>query len=92
MNFAAGFSYAEAFVEGLKRCGRDLTREKLVAEMEKIQNFQGSMSKVSYAPFNPNDPLCRLGTNSVWIGQATADAKMKVLSGWIETEFIPMGE
>jgi ABC-type branched-subunit amino acid transport system substrate-binding protein len=90
MTFGAGFSYVEPFVEALKRCGRELTREKLVAEMEKLQDFQGSMSSVSYAPFKPNDPSCRLGTTSVWIGQATADAKMKILTGWIQTEYIPM--
>ena len=41
MTFAAGIGYVEPFVEALKRVGRDLTREKLVAEMEKIQEFPG---------------------------------------------------
>ncbi|MBW2296244.1 MAG: ABC transporter substrate-binding protein, partial [Deltaproteobacteria bacterium] len=88
--YGAGISYTEPFVEALKRCGRDLTREKLVAEMEKLQNFQGSMSPISYAPFKPNDPSCRLGATSVWLGKATADAKTEILSGWIKTEYIPM--
>jgi branched-chain amino acid transport system substrate-binding protein len=88
--FAAGFSYVEPFVEALKRCGRDLTREKLVAELEKMQNFKGSMSTINYAPFDPNDPLSRLGTSSVWVGQATADGKAKILTGWIKTKYIPM--
>jgi len=92
LTFEAGISYVEPFVEALKNCGRDLTREKLVAEMEKLQHFQGTMSEVSYAPFKADDPLCRVGTRSVWIGQATADAKTKVLTGWIETEYIPMGK
>ena len=77
--FVAGFAFAEPFVEGLKRCGRDLTREKLVAEMEKIQNFSGIAGQVSYAPFDPNDPLCRLGPSEVFLAacQATADVKPK---------------
>ncbi len=32
LNFAVGMGLLEPFVEALKRCGRDLTREKLVAE------------------------------------------------------------
>jgi len=85
----AGFAFAEPFVEGLKRAGRDLTREKLVAEMEKIQNFRGIMGPVNYAPFDPNDPMCRLGTSAVWLGQATADAKTKILTYWTPTDYIP---
>ena len=90
LTFGAGISYAEPFVEALKRSGRDLTREKLVAELEKMQNFQGSMSAVSYAPFKANDPTCRLGTSTIWVGQATADAKSKILTGWIKTKYVPM--
>jgi len=92
LTFSAGIAYAEPFVEALKRVGRDLTREKLVAEMEKIQNFRGIMGPVSYAPFDPNDPTCRLGTSAVWLGQATADAKTKILSYWTPTDYIPMSK
>jgi ABC-type branched-subunit amino acid transport system substrate-binding protein len=90
LTFAAGIAYTEPFVEALKRCGPNLTREKLVAEMEKIKDFQGIMGKINYAPFNPNDPSCRIGSSAVFIGQATADAKLKVLTDWIETEYIPI--
>jgi len=90
--FLAGFSFAEPFVEGLKRCGRDLTREKLVAEMEKIQNFRGTLGPVNYAPFDPNDPLCRLGPSAIWLGQATPDAKTKVLTYWTPTDYVPKSE
>jgi branched-chain amino acid transport system substrate-binding protein len=92
LTFAAGMAYVEPFVEALKRCGRDLTREKLVAEMEKIKNFQGIMGHITYAPFNPNDPGCRIGQTEVFLGQATADGKLKVLTDWIQTEYIPMSK
>jgi hypothetical protein len=46
------------------------------------------MGKISYSAFDPNDPLCRLGQTEVFLGQATADAKVKVLTDWIQTEYI----
>ncbi len=90
--YLAGFAFAEPFVETLKRCGRDLTREKLVAEMEKLQNFRGIGAPVNYAPFDPNDPTCRLGASAIWLGQATADAKTKILTYWTPTDYIPISE
>jgi ABC-type branched-subunit amino acid transport system substrate-binding protein len=92
LTFAAGIGYVEPFVEALKRVGRDLTREKLVAEMEKIKNFKGIMGRVSYMPFNAKDPLCRIGQQEVFVCQATADGKTKVLTDWIETEYLPTGK
>ncbi len=73
----------EPFVEALKRVGRDLTREKLVAEMEKMKDFQGIMGRVSYTPFDPNDPLAASANRRCLFGQATADGKSKVLTNWI---------
>jgi ABC-type branched-subunit amino acid transport system substrate-binding protein len=88
LTFAAGIGYAEPLVEGLKRAGRDLTREKLVKSMEAISNFQGIMGRVSYKPFNSSDPLCRLGQKEVFLSEATPDGKYKVLSDWIQTTYI----
>jgi hypothetical protein len=86
--FYAGIGFAEPLVEGLKRCGRNLTRERLVKAMEGIQNFQGIMGRVNYKPFDPNSPLCRLGQKEVFLAQATKDAKYKVLTDWIQTDYI----
>ncbi len=90
--FAAGFGYVEPLIEGLKRVGRDLTREKLVAEMEKIQNFQGIMGKVSYKPFKEGDPSCRIGQTTIFVGQAVSATGFKVLTTWTDTEYIPMNK
>ena len=60
--------------------------------MEKITNFRGIMGRISYMPFDANDPLCRIGQQEVFVAQATKDAKAKVLTNWIETEYIPMGK
>lgn len=88
LTFAAGIAYAEPLVEGLKRTGRNLTREGFVKQMEGIRNFQGIMGRVNYKPFNPKDPLCRLGQNEVFIAQATAEGKSKVLTDWIKTDYV----
>jgi hypothetical protein len=88
LTYGVGFAYAEPLVEGLRRVGRNLTRERLVKAMEGIRNFQGTMGKISYKPFNPNDPLCRLGQRAVFIAQATKDGKTKVLTDWIKTDYV----
>ena len=91
MTFSTGMGLVEPFVEAAKRCGRELTREKLVAELEKIQNFNGVMGTVNYAPFDPKDPLCRIGQQEVFLVRAEADGSSTILTDWYQTEFIPMG-
>ena len=39
--YYAGIMFAEPLVEAIKRCGRDLTRERLVKELEGLKNFKG---------------------------------------------------
>jgi len=90
--FATGIAFAEPLVEALKRSGRDLTREKMVAKMEKLTNFQGINGHINYDAFDAKDPMCRIGQTEVFLSQATADAKMEILTSWIETEYIPMGK
>lgn len=86
--FASGMAYAEPLVEGLKRAGRDLTRVKFIKAMESLKNFQGVMGKISYMPYDPQNPLCRLGQQEVFVIQATDDGKTKILTDWIKTEYV----
>jgi ABC-type branched-subunit amino acid transport system substrate-binding protein len=88
MTFAAGIAYAEPLVEGLKRAGRDLTREKLVKQLELLTNFQGIMGRVNYKPFQADDPLTRLGQREVFLVECMPDGKAKILSDWIQTDYI----
>ncbi|MFO7665677.1 MAG: ABC transporter substrate-binding protein [Desulfobacterales bacterium] len=92
LTFAAGISFIEPFVEAVKRCGRDLTREKLVYELERIQNFQGIMGRVSYKPFDPKDPLCRIGQQEIFLYKCEPDGKGKILTDWVQTKYIPMNK
>ncbi|MEW5735253.1 MAG: ABC transporter substrate-binding protein [Thermodesulfobacteriota bacterium] len=82
--FLAGFGFAEPLVAGLMSCGKDLTREKLVAQMEKLKNFQGIMGKVTYKPFDVNDPNCRQGQHEVFLTQCGKDGAVIPISGWME--------
>jgi ABC-type branched-subunit amino acid transport system substrate-binding protein len=51
-NFSAleGYLVAKVFVEGLRRTGRDLTREKFIAALEKMQDVDLGGFFVSYSP------------------------------------------
>lgn len=53
-NFGAleGFITAKVMVEGLKRTGKDLTREKFIDAMEKMQDVDLGGFYVSYSPKN----------------------------------------
>ena len=51
-NFSAleGFLVAKVFTEGLRRTGRDLTREKFIASLEKMEDVDLGGFFVSYSP------------------------------------------
>jgi branched-chain amino acid transport system substrate-binding protein len=78
--FYAGFLFVEPMVEGLKRCGRELTVDNFVKAMESIKDFQGIGPKVS---FGPNK---RQGSRSVFIGQCAEDGRSVRLSDWMNSE------
>lgn len=84
--FYAGMAFAEPLVEALKRCGRDLTREKLVQTLEQMKAFKGISGEINYKPYDPNDPLCRQGQSQVFLVECLADAKAKRLTDWLTIE------
>ncbi|SHJ51729.1 amino acid/amide ABC transporter substrate-binding protein, HAAT family [Desulfatibacillum alkenivorans DSM 16219] len=84
--FTAGFGFAEPLVEALHRCGRDLSRERLVEELEKLQYFRGVMGRISFAPFDPDDPMCRQGQTEVFIAKCVEDGDMVQLTDWLKID------
>jgi len=84
--YYAGIVFAEPLVEAIKRCGRDLTRERLVKELEGLKDFQGISGKISYKPFDPNDPSCRQGQNQTFLVKCLADGKAEKLTEWMTVE------
>lgn len=59
-----GTAGALAIVEALKKSGRDLTREKFVAEMRKITNLDGGPMACSLTYSPDNHDGCKTGT--IW--------------------------
>lgn len=47
-----GYVAARAFVEGIKRAGRDLTREKLITALESMGNYDLGGFNVNFSPSN----------------------------------------
>ena len=82
--FYAGIGFVEPMVEGLKRCGKDLTRERFVKEMEGIRNFKGIFGRIDYSAFEPSDVYSRQGQKEVFLSQCMEDAKSKQLTEWME--------
>ncbi|WP_051184632.1 ABC transporter substrate-binding protein [Desulfatiglans anilini] len=80
--FYAGIGFVEPMVEGIKRCGRDLTRERFVKEMEGIQNFKGIFGQIAYKPYDRNDPMSRQGQKEVFLSQCLANGESKQLTNW----------
>jgi len=82
--FYAGIGFVEPMVEGLKRTGRDLTRERFVKEMEGIRNFKGIFGRIDYSAFEPSDVYSRQGQKEVFLAQCLENAKSKILTDWME--------
>jgi len=75
--FYAGFDFVEVMVEGLRRCGQDLTADNFVKAMEAIKDFQGTGGKIT---FGPNQ---RQGTRSFFLAKCAEGGKAVRLSEWI---------
>lgn len=76
----AGYAFAQPLIEGLKRAGPDLTREKFVKAMESLKNWQGSL--FNGISFSPTD---RQGNNSVFLVKAAFAPRPGFVSvgGWV---------
>jgi len=84
--FYAGIGFVEPMVEGIRRCGRDLTRERFVKEMEGIRNFKGIMGQIDYAPFEPSDVYSRQGQKAVFLIECLDQGAAKRLTDWMEPD------
>jgi len=84
--YYAGIAFAEPLVEAIRRCGRDLTRERFVQEMEGLQDFKGISGKISYKPFVAGDMSCRQGQTQTFLVECLADGNAKRLTDWATIE------
>jgi len=71
-----GMSGAIVFVEGAKRAGKDLTREKLISSLETLKDFEtGVVPPLTFGPGNHGN-ADKFGY-AIW-----EDGKIKVIRGW----------
>jgi hypothetical protein len=71
-----GYIMAQITVEALRRAGKDLTRESLVAAAESIVNWPESYANtITYGPLN------RVSINSFYVTQYK-DGKIQKVSDW----------
>ena len=86
--YYAGILFVEPLVEGIKRAGRDLTREKLVYELENLKGFKGIGGEISYNIFNPNNGYgSRGGMKEVFMIQCLEGGKAKKLTEWTKIQY-----
>jgi len=86
--YYAGILFVEPLVEGLKRAGRNLTREGLITAMESIKEFKGIGGTISYGIFNPNNGYAsRGGMRDVFMIQCLEGGKSKKLSDWVKIQY-----
>lgn len=76
-NALAGWAFMEPFVEGLRRAGRDLTKERFVTAMESIRNWDGQV--IRGVTFGPDR---RQGTNRLFLTRAEGGRYTR-LTDWI---------
>ncbi|MBF0117866.1 MAG: ABC transporter substrate-binding protein [Desulfobacterales bacterium] len=84
--FYGGIGWSEILVEGLKRCGRKLTRERFIKELENLKNFETLAFPVSFKPFDPNDPECRRGAKQVYLAECLDGGERKKLTDWMKED------
>jgi branched-chain amino acid transport system substrate-binding protein len=78
--FMAGFTFAEPFVEALRRVGPELDREKLVAALESLKGWdKGIGHKITFGPKE------RQGQKAAFIARCEGGKAVKV-GDWIAVE------
>jgi ABC-type branched-subunit amino acid transport system substrate-binding protein len=86
--YYAGILFTEPFVEALKRVGPDLTREKLIYELENLKGFRGIGGEISYGIFDPQRPYqTRQGMKEIFIVECLEGGKGKKLTDWMKIDY-----
>lgn len=75
--FTVGIGFAEPMVEAMRRAGKDLTVDSFVEAMNSLDNFQGILGKISFAPDK------RQGQTEVFLAKCKEGGKAERISDWI---------
>jgi len=75
--YYAGIMFAEPFVEGIRRAGKNLTTENLVTAMETLKDWKGIGPPITYSATE------RQGGKSVFYGKVKPDGTVERLTDWV---------
>ncbi len=75
--YYAGIMFAEPFVEGVRRAGKNLTTENLVKGMETLKDWKGIGGPITYSATE------RQGAKHVYYGKVRPDGTVERLTDWI---------
>lgn len=75
--YYAGIAFAEPFVEGVRRAGRNLTADNWVKAMETLKDWKGIGSPLTYT-----NPMDRQGGKHVFYGKVRPDGNIEKLTDW----------
>ena len=76
--YYAGIIFAEPFVEGVRRAGKNLTPETWVKAMETLKDWKGIGPPITYT-----NPMDRQGGKHVFYGKVRPDGSNERLTDWI---------
>jgi branched-chain amino acid transport system substrate-binding protein len=79
--YIAGIVFAEPFVEGLKRAGKNLTPDRLVKAMETMKDWQGTGPPITFTPTDHQ------GGKHIFFGQVQKDGSVKRLTDWMRITY-----
>jgi branched-chain amino acid transport system substrate-binding protein len=76
--YYGGIVFAEPFVEGVRRAGRNLTPDTWVSAMETLKNWQGIGPPITYSATE------RQGGKHLFYGKVKPDGSIEKLTDWIK--------
>jgi branched-chain amino acid transport system substrate-binding protein len=79
--YTAGILFAEPFVEGLRRTGKNLTPDNFAKTMETMKDWQGIGCPVTFTPTDHQ------GGKHVFFGQVQKDGGIKKLTDWMRITY-----
>jgi branched-chain amino acid transport system substrate-binding protein len=75
--YYAGIIWAEPLVEGLKRAGKNLTTDGLIAALETLKDWKGIGPPLTYTSTD------HLGAKSIKVARVKEDGNLELLTDWI---------
>jgi len=75
--YLAGIVFAEPFLEGVKRAGKNLNNDTLMKALEGIKDFKGIGGPINYSPTE------RQGAKHVFYGKVKPDGNIEKITDWV---------